>query len=92
MMRKAFSPRPWRLLLGLALTCLAVGCSESNESDPNSGIGGTRGVANPKYAAGTPEQYIQAHKDAEKASQTKGKGAAPKAEAPKDDAPTEHKP
>jgi hypothetical protein len=92
MMKKAFSPRPWRLLLGLALTCLAVGCSEPNEGGAESGLGGTKGVANPKYAAGTPEQYIQAHKDQEKAPQTKAKGAAPKAEAPTAADPTEHKP
>ena len=92
MMKKEFSPRPWRLLLGLALTCLAVGCSEPNEGDAESGLGSTKGVANPKYSAGTPEQYIQAHKDQEKASQTKGKVAAPKAEAPKADAPTEKQP
>ena len=85
MMRNAFSPRPWRLVLGLALTCLAVGCSEPNEGGAESGIG-AKGVADPKYAAGTPQQYIQQHQDAEKASQTKSKAAAPQA------APTEHQP
>jgi hypothetical protein len=87
MMRKAFSLRPWRLLLGLALTCLPAGCSEPNEGDAESGIAGTKGVADPKYASGTPEQYIQAHKDAEKVSHTKGKAAAPKAAAPTEDKP-----
>jgi hypothetical protein len=79
MMRKAILRRPWPLLIGIVLTCLPAGCSDPNERDADSGIAATRGVAQPKYAAGTPEQYIQAHKDAEKAVPIKGKGAAPKA-------------
>ncbi len=81
MMRKAFSQRPWPLLIGLTLTCLPAGCGELNDRDPDSGVTGAKGVADPKYAAGTPDQYRQQHQDAEKAFQTKGKAAAPKATA-----------
>jgi hypothetical protein len=75
------------LLIGIALTCLPAGCGDPNERDRDGGIAGTKGTADPKYAAGTPEQYIQQHQDAEKAFQTKEKVAAPKAAAPKAAAP-----
>jgi hypothetical protein len=79
MMRKAVFQRPWLLLIGIVLTCLPAGCSDPNERDADSGIAAMRGVADPKHAAGTPEQYIQAHKDAEKVNPIKEKVAAPKA-------------
>jgi hypothetical protein len=78
MMRKVFSQRPWPLLVGLALIGLPAGCGEPNDRNPDSGISGAKGVADPKYAAGTPEQYKQQHQDAEKTTPTKG-NAAPKA-------------
>jgi hypothetical protein len=78
-MRTAFSQRPWPLLIGLALAGLPAGCGEPNDRNPDSGISGAKGVADPKYAAGTPDQYRQQHQDSEKAIQTKGNAAAPKA-------------
>jgi hypothetical protein len=71
----------WLSLLGLALAAFLAGCGgDANESEFDAENKG-KGVANPKYAADTPETYRQFHQDAVDSSKAKGK-AAPAPAAP----------
>jgi hypothetical protein len=65
-MRKVFFRGSWLAVLGLVLTAISTGCSTPNEGDPESGIVDGKGVADPRYADGTPEQYKQFHQDSMK--------------------------
>jgi hypothetical protein len=65
-MMKVFARCCWLSLLGLVLGVHLAGCADPNESEFKSeGPSGT-GVADPKYAAGTPDQYRQFKEDAKK--------------------------
>jgi hypothetical protein len=74
-MSKAVFRRCWPLFLGFVVPIWSAGCGESPDASPDSGIAGTKGVADPKYAQGTDEQYRQQHLDSLKAGATKGKAA-----------------
>jgi hypothetical protein len=56
----------WLLPLGLALAAVMPGCSEPNESEFKEGGGEKQGVADPKYAHGTPDTYKQFHDESKK--------------------------
>ena len=80
MMSKTFFRRAWPVVLGLVLAGTPGGCDNPNENDAEGGIKGTKGVADPKYAAGTPDQYKQFFKDTTtKEVPGKGKGGGSKA-------------
>jgi hypothetical protein len=58
----------WLFPLGLALAVVMPGCSEPNESEFKEGGGEKQGVADPKYAHGTPDNYKQFYKEAKNKS------------------------
>jgi len=65
-MMKVFARCSWLSILGLVLGVHLAGCGDANEAEFRSdGASGT-GVADPKYAAGTPDQYRQFREDAKK--------------------------
>jgi hypothetical protein len=79
MMRKVFFRSSWLAVLGFVLTGLPAGCNTPNEGEAESGIAEGKGIADPKYAAGTPEQYKQFHIDSMKTgAQGKVKATVPK--------------
>jgi hypothetical protein len=81
----------WLGLLGLVLATGAAGCGDPNESEFREGSGDKPGVADPKYAKGSPETYKQYYQDSmKKGESTKAKKSAPNA-APAAPAPTEKK-
>jgi hypothetical protein len=74
----------WLALLGVALATLSAGCQDANEAEFREGGPDRPGVADPKYADGSPETYQQHAKDLylqKKAAPAKGKAAPAKGKA-----------
>jgi hypothetical protein len=73
-MMKVFARCSWLSLLGLVLGVHLAGCGDANEAQFKSDGPSGKGVADAKYAAGTPDQYRQFKEDAtKKVGPAKGK-------------------